>query len=58
MLILSGHCDQCGTCVAVCPANALMLTESALVIDHERCTLCALCVNICPFAALEIKHED
>jgi NAD-dependent dihydropyrimidine dehydrogenase PreA subunit len=35
-----------------------MLTESALVIDHERCTLCALCVNICPFAALEIKHED
>lgn len=58
MLVLSGYCDQCGTCVAVCPANALMLTGSSVSIDYECCTLCALCVDICPLAAWEIKHEN
>ncbi|MDD3094937.1 MAG: 4Fe-4S binding protein [Candidatus Neomarinimicrobiota bacterium] len=57
MLLLSGHCDQCGTCIAVCPADALMLTESLLSIDHQACTLCGLCVNICPIGALELKNE-
>ncbi len=55
MIIELGHCDQCGTCISVCPADALMLTENALLIDHEACTECLLCVNICPIAALENK---
>lgn len=57
MLLLSDICDQCGTCIAVCPADALMLTEIHLQIDHERCTLCGLCVRICPISALEINDE-
>ncbi len=57
MLLLTGHCDQCGTCVSACPADALMLTETSLRIDHDRCTLCEICVNLCPLGSLEIQDE-
>lgn len=50
-------CDFCGTCVAVCPVDAITLFESRLVIDHEICTLCLNCVNICPVATLEVKND-
>ncbi|MBW6458754.1 MAG: 4Fe-4S binding protein [FCB group bacterium] len=53
MIIQTNLCDQCGTCISVCPVDALMLTEHTLVIDHEKCTECMLCVHICPVAALE-----
>jgi ferredoxin len=49
-------CDECGTCISVCPANALLLAEK-LEIDRELCTQCGTCVNICPFGALSFKNE-
>lgn len=52
------HCDQCGTCIAVCPEDALMLNEFKVAVDHEKCSECGLCVKICPIAALEVSHED
>ena len=30
-------CDECGTCVSVCPENALILAESTPVIVLEVC---------------------
>lgn len=57
MLLLTGNCDQCGSCIAVCPTDALMLTETDLQIDRDRCTLCGICVRICPLSALEIADE-
>ncbi len=56
MIVQNTLCDQCGTCIAVCPEDALMLNEHALIIDHDKCTECLLCVNICPVAALEKKQ--
>jgi ferredoxin len=58
MLVVTGVCDGCGTCIAVCPANALILNENSLEIDHARCTECGICVSICPFSALEVNDED
>jgi len=58
MIIPLNHCDQCGACIAVCPANALMLGEFKVEVDHNKCTQCALCVKICPVAALEVKDEN
>ncbi len=52
------HCDQCGTCIAVCPADALMLGEFKVIVDHKACTECGICVKMCPIAALEVKHGD
>lgn len=58
MLIRNEKCDFCGTCVAVCPFDALIVTENDVLIDHEKCSQCGLCTKICPMNALEVKDED
>lgn len=50
-------CDYCGTCVAVCPHDAIELLEFDLNIT-DRCTVCQKCVDICPISALEVLHEE
>ena len=50
-------CDYCGTCVAVCPHDAIELFETRLLIDQEKCTVCMNCVYICPFRSLEQIDE-
>ena len=50
----NGRCDLCGTCVAVCPEDAIELTESTIRVDQKRCTLCESCVDICPLGVPEV----
>ena len=50
-------CDFCGTCVAVCPHDAIELYEARLQISQQKCTLCLNCVHICPFRSLEARDE-
>ena len=46
-------CDQCGGCIAVCPAMALSRDRNGVVrIDRSRCTSCLMCVGFCPGAAM------
>jgi|WetSurMetagenome_2_1015567.scaffolds.fasta_scaffold398514_2 ferredoxin len=52
--IARDHCDYCGTCISVCPANALMLLTETLTVDSKRCTGCGVCVAVCPFGALKL----
>jgi electron transfer flavoprotein alpha subunit len=47
-------CDLCGTCISVCPANALLLLTDALQVD-QKCTQCGACVKVCPFGALSFQ---
>lgn len=47
-------CDKCGTCIAVCPNNALTLAE-CLKVDDSKCIRCGTCITICPFAALSME---
>ncbi len=49
-------CDFCGTCVGVCPHDAIELMECDLRITEE-CTVCMNCVYICPVRALEEYDE-
>ncbi len=51
-------CLGCGTCVSLCPVQALTLTEDGLRIDRCRCDLCLRCVEACPTRALESRGED
>lgn len=44
-------CSGCGTCVGVCPAEALVidsLSSHKPVIDEAKCTNCGLCYEVCP----------
>jgi len=46
-------CVGCGSCVSVCPEDALRLVDGGVLRDDSRCTLCGACANACPAEALE-----
>jgi Fe-S-cluster-containing hydrogenase component 2 len=47
-------CRQCDNapCVAVCPVNALKISNNAVTIDESMCNGCQLCVPACPFGVM------
>ncbi len=57
-------CCGCGTCVAVCPTDALAMTETAAglltaqMTPEEACTGCGLCLRTCPGAILTDESEQ
>ena len=55
------NCIACGTCVKVCPANAISIEKDGKVlrsfkIDMKKCIFCGNCQYHCPVAA--IKHGE
>jgi ferredoxin len=55
--VINDKCDFCGTCVAVCPFDAIDLYEARIEIN-QRCTDCMLCVWICPVETLAPIDEQ
>jgi len=54
IIIDNERCDFCGTCVAVCAADAIELKESTIRVNMTLCTLCKNCVDICPLGVPEV----
>ena len=50
-------CVACGTCAAVCPQQAVTLTDRVHV-DRSRCDACGQCVRQCPAAAMELDGRE
>lgn len=46
------RCDTCGTCVGVCPNDALTIALDRLAFDAGVCIDCRACVVVCPVDAL------
>ncbi|MBN2599286.1 MAG: 4Fe-4S binding protein [Candidatus Thermoplasmatota archaeon] len=46
-------CTGCGACVAVCPVEAIKVTEKAEV-NEDTCIDCGACVDECPVQALSL----
>ncbi len=55
--VINDKCDFCGTCVAVCPFDAIDLYEARIAIN-QRCTDCMLCVWICPVETLAPLDDE
>lgn len=49
------RCTYCGGCVSVCPANALTLAETRLIVSEE-CIDCGDCILACPVGALRFDE--
>ena len=47
-------CLACGTCVRICPEDALTLSPEGVNIDRTRCSMDQLCSRACPAEALTV----
>ena len=50
--VISNECSSCGTCVDVCPVEAISEGEDKYIIDPEECTDCGACAEECPVEAI------
>lgn len=48
-------CTACGSCVDVCPADAIKCDDVA-VVDEGLCTDCGTCVDECPVEAISMDE--
>ncbi|MDR0888149.1 MAG: 4Fe-4S binding protein [Candidatus Methanoplasma sp.] len=49
--IIAAECVACGACVDVCPQDAIVVDDIA-VIDDSKCVDCGACVDECPSDAI------
>ncbi len=50
-------CIRCGSCVEVCPENAIRLTQEGIFTNEELCIICGKCADICPTKAIEMSGK-
>jgi len=49
-------CTGCGTCVDICPAQAIKIEKEKAVINDD-CVECGACINECPQGAISIPRR-
>jgi L-aspartate semialdehyde sulfurtransferase ferredoxin len=57
----SDKCFSCGSCIALCPVEAINLAEDSTVqFDKERCvgSTCSVCVDACPARAIKSIRQN
>ncbi|MHC1626900.1 MAG: indolepyruvate ferredoxin oxidoreductase subunit alpha [Methanoculleaceae archaeon] len=48
-------CTGCGTCIDVCPSDAIHLEGDVAVVDQDLCVECETCVDECPAEAIHME---
>jgi Fe-S-cluster-containing hydrogenase component 2 len=54
-------CFSCGSCVALCPVEAIHIdADSTVVFDKEKCvgSTCSICVDSCPARAIKSVKQN
>lgn len=52
-------CLGLGSCINVCPVNAISKTDNSLVVvNQDLCISCGKCVDICPTGVMRMIPED
>lgn len=60
MMVGGGHkqcaqgCLGLGTCVRVCPFDAIHVVNGVAIVDEEKCTACKKCIVACPKNIIEL----
>ena len=51
-------CLGLGSCVKVCPENAIRVVDGVALVDRQRCVGCGLCAKACPKGLIELVPES
>ena len=51
-------CLGLGSCVSVCPQNAIHVVDGVAVVNRNKCVGCGLCVKACPKGLIELVPES
>ncbi len=51
--VINDDCVMCGSCVSVCPVEAISEGDPKYKIDAGKCTDCGTCVDTCPSNAIK-----
>lgn len=54
-------CFSCGSCIALCPVEAISLSnDSTVQFDKEKCvgSTCSICVDACPVRAIKSIKQN
>ncbi len=51
-------CLGLGSCVRVCPENAIRIADGVAVVNRNKCVGCGLCVKACPKGLIELVPES
>ncbi len=54
-------CISCGSCVALCPVEAITLdSDASIIFDKEKCvgSTCSACVDACPARAITSVKQN
>ena len=57
----SDKCFSCGSCIGLCPVEAISLAKDSTVqFDKERCigSTCSVCVDVCPVRAIKSIKQN
>ena len=49
---ITDECTACGSCLEVCPSEAISPGDDKYTIDPELCIDCGSCVDECPVGAI------
>lgn len=53
--VISDECVSCGSCVEVCPVDAISEGDGKYVIDAGTCIDCGTCVDECAVEAISAE---
>ncbi len=58
--ILKNSCVACGTCLHVCPRDAIKIVAGVYAeVDEDKCIGCSICSKECPASVIEmIVNEE
>jgi len=56
-LVAADECTGCGSCVEICPMDAIEMVKDISRIDLQRCIGCGVCVPQCPVEAISLQKK-
>ena len=52
--IIQDNCTGCGSCVEVCPVEAITLVDGIASVNEDDCSECGACEAECPNDAIKL----